>query len=334
MLARWFDSQGYQVTTHAFQFSPRMLRALPVAGAGLMVLAPVALAALLQPAGSLLALLVILSGLLLVLGTVLFLSLRGGAERADANLVAVRPGSRPATWLVAHLDTKAQGHSMAGRLVALWVMLGAVLLALGAAGWHAVMRLPEALAAAAALGLVMAGRLLVQGRLQGRTAGACDNASGLVALLTAASCAQSGSVGFVVTSAEEFGLAGARALALQRPELFRDAEVVNLDSLDDAGTLFVVHHTQASLSLAAGLRDAMGGVAPRVRLRRLPAGILVDSLPFARVAAGAVTLARLNWATLRRIHTPADAPGSLGYETAIATGEALARRFDQSRAGG
>lgn len=306
---------------------------MPVAGAGLMVLAPVTLAALLQPP-SLLSLLVTLSGLLLVLGTVLFLSLRGGAERADANLVAVRPGSRPATWLVAHLDTKAQGHSMAGRLVALWVMLGAVLLALGAAGWHAVRGLPEGLAAAVAIGLVLAGRLLVQGRLQGRTAGACDNASGLVALLTAASQVRGGSVGFVVTGAEEFGLAGARALALQRPELLRDTEVVNLDSLDDAGTLFVVHHTEASLSLAAGLREAIGGVAPRVRLRRLPQGILVDSLPLERVAAAAVTLARLNWATLRRIHTPADAPGSLGYGTAMATGEALAARFDQPRTGG
>lgn len=298
-----------------------------------MVLAPIALALLLDPTPSFVALLAILAGLLVTLGIALWLA-QPGAEREDANLVMARPGARPATWIVAHLDTKAQGQSMAGRLVALWVALLAVLAALGAATWHRDGELPDGAALGVAVGLLLAGRLLVRGRLQGRTAGACDNGSGLVALLVAAGKVRGDGVGFVVTGAEEFGLVGATALAKGLPERFRGAQVVNLDTLDDAGTVYVVYHDTQSLALAARLRAELAGVAPVVRPRKLPLGILVDSLPLAPVAGAAVTVARLDWATLRRVHTPADAPGSLSYGTAVAVGEVLAAQFDHAPAGG
>ena len=40
----------------------------------------------------------------------------GGGAREDANLIATRGGVPVRRWIVAHLDTKAQRHSMAGRL--------------------------------------------------------------------------------------------------------------------------------------------------------------------------------------------------------------------------
>lgn len=293
-----------------------------------MVLAPVLLAPLLDPQPSLVPLLVLLTGLLGIVSLAAFLSLGGVHDREDANLIARPPGPRPGAWIVAHLDTKAQGHSMAGRLVALWITIAAVLLALGIAGWHAAGALPTGVAVAAAIALLLAGRLLMRGRLVGHTAGACDNGSGLVALLVAADRMRSAGAGFIITGAEEFGLLGATALAKERAELFRGTRVINLDTLDDRGTLYVVSHDHRSAALGGRVEGIMSGVAPLVRQRRLPLGILVDSLPLARVALGAITIGRLNWNTLRRLHTPADAPGTLSYATAVAVGAALAARFD------
>ena len=42
----------------------------------------------------------------------------------------------------------------------------------------------------------------------------------------------------------------------------------------------------------------------------------MDSAPLARGGGVAVTLGRLTWATLRRIHTPADNPDGFSFETA------------------
>ena len=61
-----------------------------------------------------------------------------------------------------------------------------------------------------------------------------------------------------------------------------------------------------------------------MRAKRLPLGILVDSLPLARAGAQAVTVGRLTWNTLRVIHTPADVPETLSLEVAEQVGRALA----------
>jgi hypothetical protein len=61
-----------------------------------------------------------------------------------------------------------------------------------------------------------------------------------------------------------------------------------------------------------------------MEVRRLPLGVLVDSLPFSRRGAAAVTLSRLDWSDLRRIHTPADVGEGLELVTAEATGRVVA----------
>jgi hypothetical protein len=78
-------------------------------------------------------------------------------------------------------------------------------------------------------------------------------------------------------------------------------------------------------------RDAVVGLASQLaaaglpaRLRRLPPGILTDSVPFARRGVAAVTIGRLTWRTLRTIHTPRDTAEGLSLETAERIGRALA----------
>lgn len=244
--------------------------------------------------------------------------------RDDANLVAWRDGAPVVRWLVAHLDSKAQGHSMAGRLVAVWIAAVAALsltvLALVRLGGPVPLGL---VAPVGTLGLA-AGFLLGRGRLRGESPGARDNGSGLLACLMAAADLGPGT-GVVVTGAEEFGLLGARALLGSRPELFRGCEIINLDTLDDRGNLYVVHHDPAGATLAGRVaqRLTMEGVATCVRA--LPIGILTDSVAFARAGLPAVTVARLDWATLRRIHTPRDTMSAFQLTTAEAVGRQLAR---------
>lgn len=244
--------------------------------------------------------------------------------RDDATLVLRRPVAPPRRWIVAHLDSKGQGHSMAGRLVAVWAIVVALVSSLGAGAGRAVAGpLPAWAAASVAVLLMVAGALALRGRPGRESPGARDNASGVVALL-AALPALPADTGALVTAAEELGLVGARMLARARPELVRGTEVVNLDTLDDAGPVWLVHHDAAGAALASRLAPRLAGaLGLPVRLRRLPAGILVDSLPLAAAGAAAVTVARLDWRTLCRIHTHRDAPDGFALATARSVGEAL-----------
>ena len=224
------------------------------------------------------------------------------ADREDANLIARRSAEVPVTrWLVAHSDTKAQGHSMAGRLVAVYVLLLATMVLLGASLWRLAGPLPAPMIAAAAALAVTAGYLASRGRLAGHSPGARDNGSGLVALLVAAAETTDPAVGVIVTGAEEFGLIGSRILSQRSPALFRGAQVINFDTLDDHGPWRVVSHDARGESLAAAMAARLGiGGRPRAAASvagRHPGGFRAAG----RAGADAVTLARLDWD-----HPPAD----------------------------
>ena len=328
-IAALLKSMGYIVTEHPFRCGPGRLEALPLTGTGLTFLALILAPLLFAEVNRWAALAVYLTGGAAIAG----LALRTGLgqpplERSDANLIAARPAAAPRIWIVAHLDTKAQRQSMLGRLVAIWISIAVVV----AAGVAVAVRLGGPLSAPLALGcgalLLLAGALLGRGRLEGQTAGACDNGSGIVALLSAAEHARGDAIGFIVTSAEEFGMLGAEAMARERATMFPGCAVVNFDTIDDAGALYVVRHDNRSEPLARLMVDLLKGLAPSVRERRLPMGILTDSLPLSRVAAGTVTVGRLDRRTLGRMHTPGDAPGTCGYQTARLVGAAVAGRFD------
>lgn len=324
------ESLGYAVEVQRFAFSPSSLNAFPIFGAGLGWLALLELPLLSLPAvPRAAALLVLAAGLaalgLLVRGVAMGWPDRAGQLREDANLIATRPGVPVSRWIVAHVDTKAQQHSMAGRLVAVWVCIAGVAGLISAA----VARLggvPPTWVIAGAAGLAVAGSALAgRGRLHGVTPGARDNASGIVAALAAAAAAPPGAgLGILLTGAEEFGLVGARILAQQRPELVRGMDVINVDTVDERGAVSVVSHDAAGRELAEAIAPRLSGIGPAVRLRRLPLGIFVDSYPLARAGARAVTIGRLDWGTLRLLHTPRDTASALSFASADAVGRAVA----------
>ncbi len=327
LVARHLAGLGYTVVPQVFTFAPSSLLAFPIFGAGLG-----GLALLLFPflaSGSLpdwSALGVWMTGLLaltvVAVGVGLGWMPLGEEVRQDANLIATRGDTPPRRWVVAHLDSKSQGHSMAGRLIAVWAVAAATL-ALTALS---LVRLNGSVsplwAGGGAAMAIVAGVLAGRGRLKGRSQGARDNGTGVVAALAAAA-APDATVGILITGAEEFGLVGARVFA-RSWQGDREGEFVNVDTVDQEGKLYLVSHNHNGERLAGALESQLADLGLPIRRRRLPLGIFVDSAPLARVAP-AVTIGRLTWSTLRRIHTPADTVEGLSYRTAEQVGKAIAQ---------
>lgn len=329
LVAAHLEACGWTVERQRFLFVPSAVLGLPVFGAGLGALGLLVLPALTASSLPGWTAAILLAGGVAALGPLAlgvglgWLPLWGG-PREDANLIATRGGAPVRRWIVAHLDTKAQAQSMAGRLVAVWV-LG---LALAGLIGLTMLRLagPVSLVSAAvgAAFAVVAGALVGRGRLRGTTPGARDNGTGVAAALAAAGSIAGEGTGILITGAEEFGLVGARIFATARRELLADAVVVNLDTIDEEGELALVSHDARGARYAAELAPAMASAGLPARLRRLPVGILTDSVPFARRRVPAVTIGRLTWRTLRTIHTPRDTAEGLSLDTAERVGRALA----------
>jgi hypothetical protein len=328
LVAAHLTDLGYRVQIQSFTFHPSSLLGFPIFGAGLgglsLMLLPL-LAIQTIPGWGALVVWVTGLGALLILSFTIgagWLSLGGGA-REDSNLIAVRGDLPVRRWVVAHLDTKAQVQSMAGRLVAIWMIIVAVLvltfMCLLRLGGPLPLPALVVLVAAALAASALAGR----GRLRGSSQGARDNGSGVAAALAAAEHSVDGETGVLITGSEEFGLVGARVFAQLESERLKGSFVVNLDTIDQEGNLYLVSHDRRGQALARRLSATLEAVGPQVRARRLPLGILVDSVPLARAGVPAVTVGRLTWRTLRRIHTPADTPEDLSLETALRVGRAV-----------
>jgi hypothetical protein len=324
LLSDHLQTLGFRVEVQRFAFATGTLNALPVCGAGLgwltvlmipllLMTGPPAWAALATWALGLAALATVATGIALGWAPA------RGEQREDANLIVQRPDALIDRWIVAHVDTKAQRQSMAGRLVAIAITVLGVLVMAGLAVARVAV-VPSEWLVAAASGLTLAASVLCsRARLKHRTVGAVDNGSGLVAALTAAETSDH-RTGFIFTGAEEFGLVGARILAQQTPELIRGRDVINVDTVDDAGSVSIVSHDRLGAQLAERVGKALALPGVQIRRRTLLPGIMVDSQAFARAGARAVTLARLDWSTLRRVHTPRDTPAGMSFETARALG--------------
>jgi hypothetical protein len=334
LVAAYLRDLGYTTVHQRFTFAASTLRAFPLFGEGLGLLALFLFPLLgtpTVPAWSGLAVWTCgLSALAIVTGGVgLGWVTLGEPSREDANLIATRGIELPSRWVVAHLDSKAQAHSMAGRLIAVWVSVLAILILSALAA----LRLNGPIAAGwLALGggtAILAGFLARRGRLSGHSRGARDNGSGIVAALAAAEAAQGSALGILITGAEEFGLVGARVFAGLTPGL-RQMDFMNVDTIDQEGDLYLVSHDARGELLARHLEPALARVGVPIRRRRLPLGIFVDSAPLSRAGASAVTIGRLTWATLRRIHTAGDTPDELSLTTARDVGRALATSIDVS----
>jgi hypothetical protein len=328
IVAEHLEALGYRVAIQRFRFPPSGLLAFPLLGAGLVLTGLLETPLLVLPGvpswGALAVWLAGAAGSALLAVGVGLGRLPLGELREDANLIAVRGEAPIARWAVAHLDTKAQMQSMAGRLVAVWAVVFAAAVLTGLAVARLSAPVPSWLSLAGLLLGLVAGVLAGRGRLRGASVGARDNGSGVLAALAFAETNRDPATGVCITGAEEFGMVGARIFAAGLGPAVSEVEVLNFDTLDQEGDLYVVAHDPRGAELATRLEPRLRQLGPRVRRRRLPIGILVDSLPLARAGARAVTLGRLTWRTARLIHTPADRSEGLSLDLAEAVGRALA----------
>jgi hypothetical protein len=223
--------------------------------------------------------------------------------RASAvNLVATAGPRRPPVWLVAHLDTKSQPVPSALRVAGVLLLAAAVLVALVALALTLAAATPRMwwwIGAA----LAVAGSVpVVSSTVGDASPGAVDDASGVAAVLAAAEALGGRArVGVVLTSAEELGLAGARAWA--RARAGEEGVALNCDGVDDEGALTIMYSGSVPTDVVQAIRE---GAERAPRLRRMPIGLLLDSVALSAAGWRSVTASRGSLATLRRVHTPSD----------------------------
>ena len=217
------------------------------------------------------------------------------AREKGVNLEATR-GVSPRVWLVAHIDSKSQPISSAVRTLAV------LLLTVPIVPGFFFRELPVR-------GLGIAGGIILMcAAVRSKSGGAADNASGVAAVLGAASLLPPDrSVGVLITDAEELALAGAAAWAVGR----RPAIAINCDTVDDLGGLVVFQYGYVSRPLDDHAAAAARAADPKARTMRPPPGVLTDSNAFERAGWQTVTLARGTLRTLNRIHTRRDSLDNL-----------------------
>lgn len=240
---------------------------------------------------------------------------------SSVNLVATRGGSTPRIWLVAHLDTKSQPipsllrvAGVVALVTALAIAIAAVLLTLGGVTLRTLWWVGAALASI--------GATPVLASLVGNDSdGALDNASGVATVLEAVqSWTRDAPVGVLLPSAEELGLAGARAWARQRRG--EQGIAINCDGVDDGGALTIMYSGMPSIGIIDAIRDAADEPA---RVRRMPLGLLLDSVALTESGWRSVTVSRGSFASLRRVHTRGDSLARLRGDGISRTATVLAR---------
>ena len=217
------------------------------------------------------------------------------ARASGSNLVATR--GVPDLWLVAHLDSKSQPIPIGVRAgaiiacIALWLAAMALAVAqLFAAGPQALWHLTTTLGLLASLPVIAS-------IVGARSSGALDDASGVVTVLRAAELLpMHAALGVLLTSAEELGLAGARAWAREAAA----ASAINIDGIDDVGGARLVYSGRKPGTLLHRLGERWPAAS------RLPPGLLMDGVALADAGWQVVNVSKGSWRTVSRIHTPSD----------------------------
>lgn len=226
------------------------------------------------------------------------------ARSRSENLIATR-GHAPRVWLVAHTDSKSQPVPSAARVAGVVLLIAALVIATSASAMQLADAPHRIIWWAALVSLVLGAPPVIASVVGAQSPGAVDNASGVAAVLAAATLVRREvAVGVVLSSAEELGLAGARAWSRGA----RPASALNCDGIDDQGELTIMHRGHVPDDLMKTLQAA--APAP-LRVRRMPMGLLTDSVALVDRGWAAVTISRGSLATLRRVHSPADSLAAL-----------------------
>ena len=219
------------------------------------------------------------------------------ARASGTNLVATR--GTPHLWLVAHLDSKSQPIPIGVRATAI---CGSILFWIAAT----VLALAQIMGASATffwlpmtvLG-VLAAIPVAMSVVGADSPGALDDASGVATVLRAAELSPTrAEIGVLLTSAEELGLARARAWARTETPLI----AINVDGIDDVGDIRLIYSKQIPYPMLLPLPREQGWPP----LERLPPGLLLDGVALADVGWHVVTVSKGSWSTVTRIHTPND----------------------------
>jgi hypothetical protein len=314
-----FEALGYEVRDREFRFNPWPGRFGITAVGVLYFIGTLAAAGFLyanEPysAVAVLLILLVLAGFIGLFARPAIDALPLGSQ-PGMNMMAKRPGSRPRYIIMAHRDSKSQPVPLAFRGPAIIAGVLAWLALLVAALAHTARPIHPGLILGLGVVAAIAGLILIFCWVDNRSPGALDNASGVVtALNVAAREADAGDIAFLITDAEELGLAGARAAAPHLPPVYG---VINIDGLDDHGPFYVLErfgvfrkqglapHLAAALLQEA---EARGEAADR---RDLPFGIPVDHVPVVKAGTPALTLMRGTMRSLKRVHRPGDGLDSL-----------------------
>lgn len=245
-------------------------------------------------------------------------------RRAGVNLEARR--GVPNVWLVAHLDSKSQPVSLLTRAVSAVAVASswAALLVI----W-AISRLvpipPVVFLVLAGCAAVAAVPLLISS-VGTRGHGALDNASGVASILGAVRVMDADlPVGVVVTSAEEYGLAGARAWVERTRDGMRSGVgvVINCDGVDDHGILTITAGG-AGRNLVHLFAGVVAELRPDLRIRRSLPGVLLDATAFADRGWAACTVSQGTRGSLARVHTSQDTLASFSGAGIESVAEVLA----------
>ncbi len=309
--ARTLRDLGFSVTEEPFAYSafPGRL-ATPIAGACSIIALAAAGHAGSRGNGAL-ALLALAAIGIPVAGAAWWMARQGvltlpWMRARSRNLVAVR--GAPRLWLMAHLDSKSQpvpigvralGIVLTGVVwVAAVVTAGAQLLGIEAAAiWPWI----------SAMG-ALAGVPIAASVVRGRSPGALDNASGVATVLLAAGAVPVGvSLGIALTSAEELGLAGARAWVRGRAA----ATAINVDGVDDDGWVRIMWTGKRPARLVGALIDAARVRGVMSRGAHLLPGILTDGVALAAAGWEVVTVSKGTVRTAGRIHTQRDVASAI-----------------------
>lgn len=224
-------------------------------------------------------------------------------RRHGVNVVGTRGSATPTVWLVAHLDSKSQPIPSAGRVIGVTVLAAMVVLALVTATLTLAGGAPRTLWWLVLAGGAVGALPVIAGVVGNNSDGAVDNASGVAAVLRAAALVRPEvDFGVLLPTAEELGLAGARAFVRARMA----GVALNCDGVDDDGALVIMYNGSPPTRLISAIGGAAALDSASPRARRMPLGLLTDSTAFHDRGWEAVTVSHGSLATLGRVHTPHD----------------------------